>query len=81
MEALIDAGAELNVLPRDILSDINLCPTSVVIKAWGNFLIPVWGYCTCTVTYRNMTVSDVFMSWILLPGRLRLCSRIPCVTS
>lgn len=58
--ALADTGAEVNVLPNDVIPRSSLSPTSMTIKAWGNFSVPVIGLCKCTVTYKNHSTCDFF---------------------
>ena len=58
---LIDTGAEVNVLPKDWVKDIEIQPTQTVIKAWGNFPILVLGRATISVRYDSKFVFvDVF---------------------
>ena len=60
VSAVCDTGAELNVLPSNCIPNLKLEPTTVQIKAWGNFKIPVLGSCGCTVKYGDRSVHTNF---------------------
>ena len=60
IDAIIDTGADCNVLPKDCVPHLTLMPTTMTIKAWGNFLLPVLGEVECHVRYRSCDVKALF---------------------
>ena len=60
VEAIIDTGTDCNVLPKECLSFVTLCPTKTTIKAWGNFPLPVLGKSECSVRYKNRVATATF---------------------
>ncbi len=60
IDAIIDTGADCNVLPKDCVPHLTLTPTTTTIKAWGNFSLPVLGEVECHVRYKNHDVIALF---------------------
>ena len=60
IDAIIDTGADCNVLPKDCVPHLTLTPTTTTIKAWGNFLLPVMGEVECHVRYRSRDMKALF---------------------
>ena len=60
VSVLIDTGADVNVLPKDCLSHLEIRPTSATIKAWGNFPIPVLGTAMIAVQYGSEKIPAEF---------------------
>ena len=55
-----DTGTDCNVLPKDCVPHLTLTPTTMPIKAWGNFLLPILGEVECHVRYRSRDVKAIF---------------------
>ena len=60
IDAIIDTGADCNVLPKDCVPHLTLTPTTMTNKAWGNFLLPILGEVECHVRYRSRDVKALF---------------------
>ena len=61
VKILIDTGAQVNVLPENVVHDLELRPTAVTLSTWGQFPLTVLGETVCQVTYGNVTVETVFI--------------------
>ncbi len=65
IDCIIDTGADVNVISKSadtmsVISTLDIRPSKVVIKAWGNFPLVVLGSADCSVEYQGKVVSDTF---------------------
>ena len=60
IDAIIDTGADCNVLPEDCVPHLTVTPTTMTIKAWGNFFLPILGEVECHVRYKSHGVQALF---------------------
>ena len=61
VDAVVDTGAQVNVLPVGLLPNMpELQESNVIIRTWGSFQLPILGSAELIVKYNDCVTSDKF---------------------
>lgn len=58
---LLDTGASYNVLPLKMVTESEIHPTTVKLRAWGNFDLPVVGELVSEIEYKGRKMKAKFI--------------------